>query len=91
VQIFEGGARGACVLAHGTTLQIGSLQGDFVFPSDPLVGDQHCLIEEQAGTILLTDLGSRTGVFVRIKGEQELVDGDELLVGRTRLVVEMVR
>jgi hypothetical protein len=91
VQIFEGGARGACVLAHGTTLQIGSSQGDFVFPSDPLVGDQHCLIEEQAGTILLTDLGSRTGVFVRIKGEQELVDGDELLVGRTRLVVEMVR
>src|SRR5882672_4175011 len=91
VQIFEGGARGACVLAHGTTLQIGSSQGDFVFPSDPLVSDQHCLIEEQAGTILLTDLGSRTGVFVRIKGEQELVDGDELLIGRTRLVVDIVR
>jgi hypothetical protein len=88
VQIFEGGARGACVLAHGTTLQIGSSQGDFVFPSDPLVSDQHCLIEETAGTILLSDLGSRTGVFVRIKGEQELVHGDELLVGRTRLGVE---
>jgi len=38
---------------------------------------------------LLTDLGSRTGVFVRIKGEQELVAGDELLVGRTRLRVEL--
>ena len=74
VQIFEGGALGACVLARGTTLQIGSSQGDFVFPSDPLVSDQHCLIEETAGAILLTDLGSRTGVFVRIKGEQELVD-----------------
>ncbi|HLK36596.1 MAG TPA: FHA domain-containing protein [Polyangiaceae bacterium] len=91
VQVFEGGASGACVLARGTTLQIGSSHGDFVFPSDPLVSDQHCLIEEQAGTILLTDLGSRTGVFVRIKGEQELVDGDELLVGRTRLVVEQMR
>src|SRR5580704_8868276 len=91
VQIFEGGALGACVLARGTTLQIGSSQGDFVFPSDPLVSDQHCLIEETAGTILLTDLGSRTGVFVRIKGEQELVDNDELLVGRTRLAVELVR
>jgi predicted component of type VI protein secretion system len=91
VQIFEGGALGACVLARGTTLQIGSSQGDFVFPSDPLVSDQHCLIEETAGTILLTDLGSRTGVFVRIKGEQELVDNDELLVGRTRLTVELVR
>ncbi|HEY8038480.1 MAG TPA: FHA domain-containing protein [Polyangiaceae bacterium] len=89
VQIFEGGALGACVLARGTTLQIGSALGDFVFPSDPLVSEQHCLIEEQAGTILLTDLGSRTGVFVRIKGEQELVAGDELLVGRTRLTVEL--
>jgi hypothetical protein len=89
VQLFEGGALGACVLARGTTLQIGSSQGDFVFPSDPLVSDQHCLIEETAGAILLTDLGSRTGVFVRIKGEQELVHGDELLVGRTRLLVEV--
>jgi hypothetical protein len=25
---------------------------------------------------------------VRIKGEQELVDGDELMIGRTRLSVE---
>jgi hypothetical protein len=90
VQIFVGGGLGACVLARGTTLQIGSAYGDFVFPSDPLVSEQHCLIEEQAGTILLTDLGSRTGVFVRIKGEQELVAGDELLVGRTRLLVELV-
>lgn len=90
VQVFEGGALGACVLARGTTLQIGSTYGDFVFPSDTLVSEQHCLIEEQAGSILLTDLGSRTGVFVRIKGEQELVAGDELLVGRTRLSLELV-
>jgi hypothetical protein len=89
VQVFEGGGLGACVLARGTTLQIGSAYGDFVFPSDPLVTDQHCLIEEQAGIILLTDLGSRTGVFVRIKGEQELLQGDELMVGRTRLSVDI--
>lgn len=89
VQVFEGGALGACVLARGTTLQIGSAFGDFVFPSDPLVNDQHCLIEEQAGSILLTDLGSRTGVFVRIKGEQELLQGDEVMVGRTRLAIDI--
>jgi hypothetical protein len=91
VQIFEGGALGACVLARGTTLQVGSTYGDFVFPADPLVSDQHCLVEEQAGAILLTDLGASTGVFVRIKGEQELTGGDELLVGRTRLLVEILR
>ena len=90
VQVFEGGAKGACVVARGTTMQIGSAIGDFVFTADPLVDDQHWLVEEQAGSIVLTDLGSRTGVFVRIKGEQELVTGDEVLVGRTRLAVEVL-
>ena len=90
VQIFEGGAKGACVVARGTTMQIGSAIGDFVFTADPLVDDQHCLVEEQAGAILLTDLESRSGVFVRIKGEQELVQGDEVMVGRTRMALEIV-
>ena len=88
-QMFEGGALGCCVVARGNTLQIGSAVGDLVFPDDPLVGEQHCLIEEQAGTVVLTDLQSRTGVFVRIRGEQELNHGDEMLVGRTRLVVDL--
>ena len=90
VQIFEGGAKGACVVARGTTMQIGSAIGDFVFTADPLVDDQHCLVEEQAGAILLTDLDSRTGVFVRIKGEQELVSGDEVMVGRTRMQLDVL-
>jgi hypothetical protein len=90
VQLFEGGAKGACVVARGTTMQIGSAIGDFVFTADPLVDDQHCLVEEQAGSIILSDLGSRTGVFVRIKGEQELVDGDEIIVGRTRMALELL-
>ena len=88
VQLFEGGAKGACVVARGTTMQIGSAIGDFVFTADPLVEDQHCLVEEQAGSIVLSDLGSRTGVFVRIKGEQELLPGDEIIVGRTRMALE---
>jgi hypothetical protein len=90
-QVFEGGADGCCVVARGNTLQIGSAVGDLVFPDDPLVAEQHCLIEEQAGSVVLTDLGTRTGVFVRIRGEQELAHGDELLIGRTRLVVDLAR
>lgn len=91
VQILEGGAAGACVVARGNTLQIGSAIGDLVFPDDPLVSAQHCVVEEQAGSVVLSDLSSRTGVFVRIRGEQELAHGDELLVGRTRLVVDLQR
>ena len=89
VQVFEGGALGCCVVARGNSLQIGSAVGDLIFPDDPLVHPQHCLIEEQAGIVVLTDLSSRTGVFVRVRGAQELVSGDELLVGRTRLVLDL--
>jgi hypothetical protein len=89
LQIMHGGAVGACVVARGNSSQVGSATGDLVFPDDPLVSEQHCLVEEQAGTVVLTDLGSKTGVFVRIRGEQELAHGDELVVGRTRLVVDL--
>jgi hypothetical protein len=89
VQVFEGGATGCCVVARGNTLQIGSAVGDLVFPDDPLVDEQHCVIEEQAGTVVLSDMSSRTGVFVRVRGAQELSHGDELLLGRTRLVVDI--
>ncbi len=89
VQVLEGGALGACVVARGNALQIGSVMGDLVFSDDPLVGHQHCLVEETAGTVVLTDLDSRSGLFVRVRGEFELVTGDELLIGRTRLAVEI--
>jgi hypothetical protein len=87
VQIFAGGAPGACVVARGNTLQIGAAVGDFILCDDPLVDPQHCVIEDQAGTLVLTDLGSRNGVFVRVQGAQELINGDELVIGRTHLVV----
>jgi FHA domain len=92
VQIFEGGAAGACAMARETLLQIGSAQeyaNDLVLGHDPLVAAYHCVIEEQAEVFVLTDLGAKSGVFVRIGGRQVLAHGDELLVGRTRLLVDL--
>ncbi len=88
-QMIENGVQGACSVARGKTLQVGSAIGDLLFPDDPLLSEQHCVVEEQAGSVVLSDLASRTGVFVRIRGEQELAHGDELLIGRTRLVVDL--
>jgi hypothetical protein len=89
VQVLAGGARGACLVARGSTLQVGSAIGDLILSNDPLVDAQHCLVEEQAGSILLTDLDSRNGVFVRSQARQELVNGDEIVIGRTHLVVDI--
>lgn len=89
IQVFEGGAKGVCCVARGGMVLIGSAVGDIVIPTDPLVSEQHCMVEEQAGTLVLSDLSSRTGVFVRLRGEAELAQGDEVLFGRTRLMLEL--
>ncbi|NUP09820.1 MAG: FHA domain-containing protein [Polyangiaceae bacterium] len=92
VQVFEGGGVGAVSMARGTTLQIGSAldyANDMVFRGDPLVAPYHCVIEEQAEAFILSDLGAKSGVFVRVHGRHRLTHGSELLVGRTRLVVDM--
>jgi hypothetical protein len=90
-QIFEGGGLGACVLARGNAIQIGTESCELQFRSDPLISKQHCILEEQAGVIILTDLESRTGVFVKLHGEQEIMHGDEIIAGRTRLKVEFTQ
>jgi hypothetical protein len=92
VQVFEGGALGACARARDTTLQVGSVHdyaNDLVLPRDPLVEPYHCVLEEQAEVLLLADLGTQSGVFVRVRGRQALAQDDELLVGRTRLRVDL--
>jgi hypothetical protein len=97
-QVFEGGALGAVSMARGTTLQIGSAldyANDLVIRHDPLVAPYHCIIEEQAEAFILTDLGVSStlgrgsGVFVRLDGRHRLAHGDEILVGRTRLMLDL--
>jgi predicted component of type VI protein secretion system len=91
-QLFEGGAAGQVSVARGTTLQIGAAYdyaNDMILPRDPLVAPFHCVIEEQAEAFVLTDLGARSGVFVRVRGKHALGHGDEIVVGRTRLVVDL--
>ncbi len=94
VQVFQGGALGSSSMARETLLQIGSAleyANDMVLSRDPLIAKYHCVIEEQAEVFVLTDLGTKSGVFVRVNGRQALVQGDELLVGRTRLQVDLPR
>ena len=90
VQMWEGGVPGLTVVARSNSLQIGRTGCDLCFPQDFWLSDQHCLVEDQGGFLMLTDLGSRGGTFVRVKGPTRLSTGDEILIGRTRLRVEIV-
>ena len=60
------------------------------FPNDVWMSEVHSIVEDQGGFLMLTDLGTRGGTFVRIKSGVRLITGDELLIGRTRLRVELL-
>jgi pSer/pThr/pTyr-binding forkhead associated (FHA) protein len=68
---------------------IGREDADLNFPLDVFMSGNHAKLERQGDQFLLTDLQSRNGTFVRVRGEQELVHGDYLFLGKQLLRVEM--
>ena len=42
----------------------------------------HCRISYEDGDVFITDLGSSNGSFIRLMGEEELSNGDILLMGQ---------
>lgn len=88
-QMLQGGAPGMTVCARGSSLQIGREGGDLNFPSDLYMSASHCRLEDTGSALVLTDLSSRNGTYVRLKDERELGHGDYLFVGRKLLRVEI--
>ncbi len=88
-QILQGGAPGMIVCARSNGLQIGREGGDLNFPTDLFMSSSHCRLDEANGKLTLTDLNSRNGTYLRLKGERELAHGDYLFIGRKLLRVEI--
>jgi pSer/pThr/pTyr-binding forkhead associated (FHA) protein len=88
-QLLQGGAHGMTVCARGSSLQIGREGGDLNFPSDLYMSASHCKLEDVAGKLVLSDLSSRNGTYVRLKNERELANGDYVFIGRKLLRVEI--
>jgi pSer/pThr/pTyr-binding forkhead associated (FHA) protein len=63
-------------------VHLGRERGDILFPEDGYVSGLHCRLSWEGGRLLLTDLGSSNGTFVRIKEEVEIRSGDVLLMGQ---------
>ena len=60
---------------------IGRDRGDLVVDGDPFLSTRHAMIRREKGQFLLQDLGSRNGTFIHIRGEAELLPGDEMMMG----------
>jgi pSer/pThr/pTyr-binding forkhead associated (FHA) protein len=63
-------------------LHIGRERGDVIFPEDGYVSGLHCRIHDDGKGVVLTDVGSSNGTFLRIKGERKLQNGELLLMGQ---------
>ncbi len=70
-------------------LHIGRERGDVLFPEDGYVSGLHCHVSWESGKLMLTDLGSSNGTFVRLHDEVEIHTGDVLLMGQQLFRVSM--
>ncbi len=65
-----------------TGVHLGRERGDVLFPEDGYVSGLHCRLTWDNGRLLLTDLGSSNGSFLRLHEETEIKNGDVLLMGQ---------
>jgi pSer/pThr/pTyr-binding forkhead associated (FHA) protein len=65
-----------------TGMHLGRERGDIIFPEDGYVSGLHCRIHSEGGKMMLTDVGSSNGTFVRVKGERAVKSGSMLLMGQ---------
>ncbi|MBN2802524.1 MAG: FHA domain-containing protein [Deltaproteobacteria bacterium] len=89
VQVLEGGGDGMVVNPKENEVIIGREDADMNFPSDPFISGNHVKIETTANGLVMTDLASKNGTFVKINKERVLNHGDYLFLGRQLLRVEI--
>ena len=79
------------VQLEGDRLTVGRAEGnDIVLAEDGQVSRVHAVFERLAGAWSVRDVSSRNGTFVngnRVTGEARVSPGDEVRIGRTRIVV----
>lgn len=63
--------------------RIGRRLGDIVFTDDTYMSGTHALLVPDDDNVVLRDLSSRNGCWVRIRGQQALETGDAVMIGRT--------
>jgi pSer/pThr/pTyr-binding forkhead associated (FHA) protein len=72
-------------------LSIGRERGDVQFPEDGYVSGLHCRLTARDGEVLLTDLHSSNGTFLRLEREELIADGETLLMGQQLYRIQLTR
>lgn len=89
VQLLEGGIRGgAFPLKDGDNL-LGRENGDITFPTDGFVSGRHAVLHVAQDHLLIRDVGSSNGTFLKLNAPSFVDNGDQFLIGRQLVRVEL--
>jgi pSer/pThr/pTyr-binding forkhead associated (FHA) protein len=82
VAIDQSGREGMTfTIKNGETI-CGRVNGVILFFDDPFVSPTHCKFSFVGGVLKVIDLNSLNGVYLRVKQERRLVDGELIRLGR---------
>lgn len=81
--LLDGGIVGdTFILKENAPNQVGRERGDIVFhPTDSFISSNHARFDVEGSQIILCDLNSSNGTFVRVKGLHPAVHGAQFLMG----------
>jgi pSer/pThr/pTyr-binding forkhead associated (FHA) protein len=82
------GMDGVSYVLSATEHLAGRIEGEILFPDDPLLSPRHANFIYRDGRLFVRDEGSANGVFVRIVRPQSIPSGASFLVGEQLLRVE---
>jgi hypothetical protein len=89
LQLFEGGVRGGAFLLKDGDNLVGREFGDISFPTDGFVSGRHAMIHVAPERIIVRDLGSSNGTFLRLTAPTFVDNGDQFLIGRQLVRIEL--
>jgi hypothetical protein len=89
VQILEGGLRGAAFPLREGDHALGRENGAITFPTDGFVSGRHAVLRVTGDRLMVKDVGSSNGTFIRLSAPAFVESGDQFLIGRQLLRVEM--
>ena len=81
------GVRSAHPFSHPRML-IGRTPDNDLMLADPNISTRHCELATEAGFLVVRDLGSANGTYVRVSQSAKIQQGDLLLLGEQILRID---
>ena len=82
VQLVGPEHTGDAFLLEDREVVLGRAYGDVLFPDDVFVSGTHCRLSNRNGRVVLVDLGSSNGSYIRLRRDMALEDSDLMLLGQ---------